>query len=244
MNTSTRHDFCIDTLKPDTLPMSRLAEYLEKLALIYGYKQHIHFMRMRKGSAIAEIAVDNEIAPQVTARLYSIAQSNASRELDKPYKIMNQILREDNASAVIRDKKGADILSFPGCKMLLTEELIVHEHGELDGTIIRVGGKDNTVPVWLQNDAGEVYKCNTNKTIARELANHLFEQTVRVFGLGKWQRNLEFGWELDSFDIQSWQLLDVAPLVEVLNKLRAVAGSEWNTMNDPQQEWRKLRGLE
>lgn len=243
MHTLTRHDFCINTLTPYILSMGRLAEYLENLALIYGYKQHIHFMRIRKGSAIAEIAVDNEVTNEVTARLYSIRQLNASRELDKPYKKINQMLQEDNASAVIRDRKGTEILPFPGCKIPLTEELIINEQGSLDGRVIRVGGKDNTVPIWLQNDDREIYKCNTNKAIARELASHLFESTVRVFGDGKWRKNPEFGWELEDFNIQTWEKLNETPLIDILNKLRAVPGSEWNTMIDPQEEWRKLRGL-
>lgn len=242
MNTPTHHDFRIDAWTPDKLPMARLAAYLAKLAVIYGYEDYVHFVRVRKGSVIAEARVDYEATPKVAARLRLIGQPDAPPEAKAAYQKINQMLREDNASAVLRVKKGAEIIRFPGCKTPLAEEVVMHEHGELDGKVIRVGGKDDSVPIWLQSEDGEIYKCWTTRTIARELAGHLFEQTVRVAGHGKWRRTVERVWELESFKIQSWQVLDEMPLADLLEYLRAVEGSGWNNMDDPQEELKKLRG--
>ena len=152
------------------------------------------------------------------------------------------MLRDDNASASLRLKKGAEIINFPGCKIPLAEEVEVYEQGELDGEIIRVGGKDESVPVWLKGDGGEIYTCGTNRSIACELARHLYGQTVRVAGHGKWRRTPDRVWQLEKFTIQSWQTLDETSLTETIAELLAVEGSEWNNMDDPQGELRKIRG--
>lgn len=240
MDTPTRHDFRIDAWKPDTLPMARLAKYLVKLAVIYGYEEHVHFVRIRKGSAVAETLIDYEATPKVLARLRSVGGPSAPPEAYMAYQTINQMLREDNASAVLRIKKGAEIIRFPGRKTPLAEEIVMHEHGELDGTVIRVGGKDDSVPVWLQSEDGEIYKCWTKRSKARDLAL-LFDQSVRVAGQGKWRRTADRIWELESFEIQSWEVLEEAPLSDVLGTLRAIEGSGWNAMDAPQEYLRNLR---
>jgi len=242
MNTPTHHDFRIDAWKPDTLPMARLADYLAELAVVYGHEEHVHFVRVRKGSVIAETIVDYEATPKVAARLRLIGRADAPPEANKAYQKINQMLRKDNASAVLRIKKGAEIIRFPGCKTPLAEEIVIFEHGELDGKVIRVGGKDDSVPIWLQGEDGEIYKCWTNRSTARELASYLFDQSVRVAGHGKWRRTADRVWELENFKIQSWQVLDETPLADLLDSLRAIEGSGWNSMDDPQEELRKLRG--
>jgi hypothetical protein len=241
MNTPIHYDFRIDAWKPDTLPMARLAEYLAKLAVLVGFKEHVHFSKVRKGSAIQEFIVDYEAAPKVAARLRLVG-SNAPMEAIKARQEINRMLRKDNASASLRLKKGAEIIHFPGCKTPLAEEIVIHEQGELDGEIIRVGGKDDSVPVWIRGEAGEVYNCGTDRNIARALATQLFGQTVRVAGHGTWRRTPERVWQLEKFTIQSWQPLDQSSLAETIESLRAVEGSEWNDMDDPQGELRRLRG--
>jgi len=242
MNTPTHYDFRIDAWKPDTLPMARLAEYLAKLAVLVGYKENVHFIQVRKGSAIQEFIVDHEAAPKIAARLHLAGGTSAPMDTIKVRQEINRMLRDDNASASLRIKKGAEIIYFPGRKTPLAEEVVVYEQGELDGEVIRVGGKDDSVPVWLRGEEGEIYKCGTDRNIARELARQLFGQTVRVAGQGTWRRTSDRVWQLEKFTIQSWQALYQSTLVEIIESLRAVDGSEWNDMDDPQGELRKLRG--
>jgi hypothetical protein len=152
------------------------------------------------------------------------------------------MLREDNASGALKHKGGAKVLDFPGRKTPLAEEAIVYEVGELDGVVIKIGGKDDTVPVLLEGENGAYYRCNTVRDIARKLASHLFDQPVRVTGRGKWRRTQEGAWELDTFDIKSFEALDETPLGEIVATLRGLEGSEWNAMQDPQAEFKRLRG--
>ena len=49
--------------------MARLAEYLARLATVFGFQEHVHFLKVRKGSAIPEIHVSEATATvQCTGR--------------------------------------------------------------------------------------------------------------------------------------------------------------------------------
>ncbi len=65
----TVFDFRIDAWKPDTLPMARLAEYLARLAVVFGSQEQVYLLKVRKGSAIPEIHVHEIAAANVYARL-------------------------------------------------------------------------------------------------------------------------------------------------------------------------------
>ncbi|MDD5329310.1 MAG: hypothetical protein PHX38_04845 [Sulfuricella sp.] len=242
MDELTHYDFRIDAWSPKTLPMARLAEYLAKLSTMFGYKEYVHFLKVRKGSAIPEIAVDNETAPKVAARLHLVGRPDAPPELERVHQEINRMLRDDNASATLKLKRGGVVVDFPGRKTPLAEEVVVHEQGDLDGIIIRVGGKDDSVPVWVEGENKIIYKCQASRDLARQLAAHLFDRPLRVVGTGQWCRTPERKWELEKFDIKSFEVLDVAPLDQIINELRQVEGNRWNEMDDPQAELRKLRG--
>lgn len=242
MNSHIHYDFRIDAWKPETLPMARLAEYLAKLSTIFGHKEHVHFLKVRKGSAIPEIAVEHEAGIKVEARLRLVGTPDAPPELEKANKEVNRMLREDNASATLKIKHGANILTFPGKKTPLAEEVVIHEQGDLEGVVIRVGGKDDSVPVWIEGEDKVIYKCWTNRDVARQLAAYLFDCPVRVTGSGQWCRTPERKWELEDFKIKSFEIIDNTPLLEIINELRQIEGNLWNEMDDPQAELRRLRG--
>lgn len=74
-----------------------------------------------------------------------------------------------------------------------------------------------------------------------ELAHHLFGDLVRVQGHGRWRRNSDRVWVLESFKIKYWEPIDQTSLEDTVKALRAVEGSQWNTFADPQAELKKLR---
>jgi hypothetical protein len=241
MGEFTTFDFRIDAWTPETLPMGRLAEYAACLAKLMGSEAHVHLLKIRKGSAVPEIAVALTAEPKVRQRLSLVNASDAPDDIKSNWRKVNALLRDDNATAVLRVKRGATVLEFPGRKTPLSEEVVVHQQAELDGVVIRVGGKDESVPVWLQGESGEKLECNATREIAKQLAQYLFEAPVRVAGNAKWRRTKERVWELAAFDIKSFELLDQTPLNELVTKLRAI-DTDWAMIDDPQAELRKLRG--
>lgn len=237
----TVFDFRLSALQPETLPMARLADYLARLAVLFGHQDHVYFLKVRKGSAVPEIHVHETASPMVQSRLNLVGAGNGPEEANKAVRDINAMLRDDNTSATLAVKGGALVINFPGCKTPLAEEAVVHEAGELTGSVIRVGGRDETVPLLLQDTDGTTYQCNTSKTLARELARHLFGDLVRVQGSGKWRRTPERVWVLDLFKIKSWEPIDQTSLEDAVKVLRAVEGSQWNTFADPQAQLKKLR---
>ncbi len=236
------YDFRIDAWTPETLPMKRLSDYANELAKLFGSTTDVHLLKVRKGSAVSEIAVAANAQHAVAERLALVGTAQAPEELRQPYSKVNDFLREDGGSAVLKLKGGARVVAFPGCKTPLAEEVVIHEAGTLDGVVIRVGGKDETVPVWLLGENDEKLQCNSSRQIAKELALHLFGSTVRVSGLGKWRRNSQRVWQLEQFDVKSWETLDGKPLEQMVTELREVPGNGWTELQDPQAEWRRIRG--
>ena len=115
----------------------------------------------------------------------------------------------------------------------MTQEYFIKQNGTLDGEVIRVGGKDDTVPVHLRD--GPVIRTGlfTTPDIARRLAQHYLGATVRVQGTGHWLRSADASWSLKSFKIVDFEVLDETPLTEVVAGLRRVEGSRWSDVPDP-----------
>ena len=106
--------------------------------------------------------------------------------------------------------------------------------------LIRVGGKDDTVPVHLQ-DGDVIHSCNATRDMARLLAPHLYNGTIRVTGNGRWKRDAEGHWILLRFDIKDFEVLDDRPLPELVEQLRGVPGSGWRCVKYPLAELCRLR---
>lgn len=228
--------FRIDAWSPGEMPMARLAEYMAGLARLLGETAHVHFVRLEAGSAVLVQTVDAEAAPKVRARLRTVAEGPAAKAAGR----LNRLLAEDNATASLR-AGGAEILRFPGRDR--SESLTYGpfwQAGTLDGMLVRIGGRDETVPVLLQ-DGAAFHHCNASRDMARELAPHLFGPYLRVRGEGRWRLDGDRRWTMLRFDIEGFTVLDDAPFSEIVERLRAVEGSGWKDIEDPWAELRRLR---
>ncbi len=237
-----KFNFRITAFTPETIPMSRLAEYLAQYAALMGSNAHVHFNGLRKGSTVMCGRVERDDVPKVEQRLQLASRADAPPDLVRIRNTINAYLREDNAEGAIRRDGGAQIITFPGRKQPLPERIgPIKEAGQLEGEIVRVGGKDRTKHALLIGPGGEEYKLTTtSRDMAKELGKCLFT-SVRVNGTGTWFRNEEFQWELDSFTVQDFEPLSERTLIEALDGLRQIEGGEWAQMPDPLGKWRELR---
>jgi len=243
MDSPTAYEFVMDRFTPDTIPMKRLAQYLDKLSDLLGCKEeHIHFKKITKGSARPALIVDEVVAAEVARNLHA-ANDHSWAQGARTRKEINRMLLEDGQVAYLRVTHGPKVMEFSGRKTPIVEEVTVHEAGELEGIVIRVGGRDDTVPVHLQSMKGdEIYKCWTSRSIAKQLAPLLFDNQIRVSGKGKWRRNPEGFWRMEDFKITEFEVLGDTPLADFLQLMRAIPGSGWNEMADPQAELKRIRG--
>ena len=233
--------FAIDAYDPGDLPMARLAEYMADLARLFGNVDHVHFDRLEAGSAVLVQHVDPEVGPAVRERLSAASQDNAPAEVAEPFRAINLRLAKDKATGSLKEDGGGEIIHFPGCSQPQPRTFgPFRQQCAFDGMLIRVGGKDDTVPVHLQ-DRTTIHICNATRDMARNLAPHLYQGTLRVWGDGRWERDEDGKWILKRFDISKFELLDGAPLGQVVQRLREVEGSGWKDIEDPARELDQLR---
>jgi hypothetical protein len=243
MDTTHEYKFRIDAYTPATMPMSRLAEYMQDLAALLGEKEHVHFVRLDPGSTVLVQQIDRESVPRVHARVSAInvTEGEGPEDALRAFKALDRRLAEDNATGHLCTGDGAEIIRFPGCEKAkpLTFGAFT-QPGSLDGLLIKIGGKDETVPAHIQ-EGDTVYICNATREMARRLAPHLFAATLRVHGNGRWERDAEGNWNLKRFNIAEFEVLEDAPLSEVVARLRQVQGCGWKEIDDPYTELQHLR---
>jgi hypothetical protein len=236
----TEYRFEIDALRPETLSFSKLAAYLAELAKVYGDEPGLHFDRVASGSAVLIAWAEESARPKVDERIARVRTGDSPPEAVKAYQKLNELLRDDDAVGVIKSA-GAEVITFPGRTILRVEEIgPVQQPTTIEGRLIRIGGKDKTVP-FLLIDGDRMWHGNTTRQLARELGQHLFGPPLRMSGVGTWTRKSSGEWELVRFNAAVFEVLDDASLPEALAKLRALGGSRWSDEQDPMKTWLDLR---
>ena len=233
--------FVIDAWDPARLPMARLAEYMSDLAGLFGQPDRVHFDRLETGSAVLVQHVDDAAIRAVRERLDVANGVAPADDIAKSIDAINLRLAEDQAIGSLHDAGGAEVLRFLGRdRPTLPSFGPLRQDSTCDGVLIRVGGKDDTVPVHL-DDRGTIHVCNADREMARRLAPHLYGGPLRVHGSARWERRSDGNWRLRRFDIKDFEELDDRPLAEVVQQLRSIPGSAWGAIGDPVAELRRIR---
>jgi hypothetical protein len=152
---------------------------------------------------------------------------------------LNERLAEDNTSATLVDPSGAKVLAFRGRGRGDELEFTMTQPGQLYGTVIVIGGKNDPVPVHLE-DGDAVHLCEASRATARELAPHLFGSSLAVEGQGRWARDTDGSWVMRTFRILSFRELDDRPLSDVLGDLSR-RRPQWTHREDPIGDLQRLR---
>ena len=242
-DTSRTYYFTIDALRADSLPMARLAEYIADLARLFGQTDHVHFDRVASGSAVLVQQVEGNYDGYVRERLNTANNpEGAPGDVAAVVESINARLDKDGATGKLGDERDSQIIYFPGRDRPAPRTFGPFKQlCAFDGVLIRIGGRDDTVPVHLQAGT-KIHVCNTDRDMARRLAPHLYGGTLRVWGDGRWVREPSGRWKLIWFDISKFVPLNDAPIDEVVERLREVKGSGWKQIDDPLAEMERLRG--
>lgn len=220
---SNEYTLRIDAFSPETLPMARLAEYLTVLADLMGHKETTHFSHVGEGSALLVTRVESQDVSKVQRRLESVQNANAPQGVGKAFKALDDMLANDNAIGEIIGPNGAVIVPFPGrTRPKALSFPAFRQDGSIDGQIVSIGGRDKTAHVTLQDGLITYTNIDLNRLVARELAKHLYGNKIRLFGSGRWERHPEGSWKLLNFSVDRYEVLDDAPLAEVLEDLRSL----------------------
>ena len=227
MSRRHRYRFVIDeAFTPETLPMSRLAQYMADVAMLLGEPPLVHFVGLEDGSAVLVQEVEHEAYPKVRQRVYAVHREDGPQDATRAYESLNRLLAEDNASGTLledddRPGSGAQVLMFPGAKQRRALEYgPVAQFSTLQGVVIVVGGERDPVPVHLQ-DGDVVHNCIARRTIAKQLAQYIFGQPLRVGGQGRWFRDALGRWTMRRFQIAEFAELRNDPLSTVIADIRS-----------------------
>lgn len=230
------YQFTIDgAYRPDTLPMGRLAEYMGALAKLLGEGAGVHFVdAVRDGSAVLPVTVDQSARPKVRDRVEGVRNGTAAKDAHDAFTALDALLRKDNATGRLVGEGGAVIIPFPGRDRPEPVEFgPFRQDGTLDGQIIRVGGSGSTIPVHLLDGETVHTGLYTSVAISKELAAYYRGPTVRVRGNGAWLRLGDGVWTLREFKVTGFDVLDDAPLTDIVADLRRVGSSGWGKVDDP-----------
>jgi hypothetical protein len=223
-----------------TLPMERLAQYMADLSKMLGEPERVHFVELRESSIGLVHVVEPEFSHAIDERLDAIERGVADATSMSAYRALDKKLRADESFATYATERGpATVLRFPGT---LGPEPVVYngipQRGSVDGTIIRVGGVRDDVPITVLAGGGLQRNCVASKPLAKELARHLFEGELRLYGTGKWARDEDGIWTLHRFHITNFEELDARPLTAVIHELRSLP-IEW----EGEDLWRAAKDL-
>lgn len=236
--------FEIKAYSPQTMPLDRLARYLDHLATILGEAKSVHLDRIEGGSTVPILRVDWESVPKVKKRANDVRNNEGPAEARAAKKALEKDLAEDNAEyGDLIDQHGGRVIRFPGRDRNEEPEYgPFNQHGTLDGVPIVVGGENDPVPVHLQ-DRGEIHNCLASRQTAKDISRFLFTAPLRVSGIGKWVRTPDGVWTMRRFTIQTFQELRAGSLHDVTDRLRAI-DAEWKRRKNPIAELVAIRGSE
>jgi len=241
--------FVINAYSPETIPMSRLAEYMADLAVLLGEKGSVHLIRLESSSTALAINVEREARPKVDARVRGVSYRQAPVEAIAASERLDRRLQSDNADGYIKKPDGAKLLEFPGVKRLVhTPYAPFWQPGHIDGYVVLVGnrpGKSSAVgrsTSFVHLEGPVPYNCSAKRSVALGIRDYLLTDTpVRCFGQGKWERGADGRWTLLEFDIESFKPLDTKALSEVVAELRSIPG-RWKDDLNPLDLLRASKG--
>ena len=176
----------------------------------------VHFTRVAKGSAAPEFIVKTDIAYKIEEKI------NSLNNVDNPtFSKLAKLLQEDNTSAYFtKNKKRIFEIKVANDNL---QKCDIKEEYELYGYVIKVGGRDDTVPLSLRDlyDDTIIYNCNTSRNLAKDIAKYLFETPIKLSGIANWiKMGNSSTWELKNFNIKNFETIELTTLENDLTKLK------------------------
>lgn len=227
-------------LSPNKTLFSDLNDYMqqfEKALLVNGVSKHDVFFH-----GITEGCTQIEVSP-MPSKLEQ-ATENFINWVNDEVAGLSKLLWEKGHKAIIQVTGSEhhyeqEILPIEPIQEFAYE---VMQTETFRGTLIQIGGKDDSVPFTLQMDNGEEIKLNIGgRELAQKMAGHLFAQ-MECTGTGILILDTKtMQWKPKrGFRINHFELLQEADYDEWLNNFRAI-NSEWKTIANPTELLAQIR---
>lgn len=209
----------------ETMPLDRLAEYMKEIAVVLGFPEHIHLLKVESSSTVPVFSVDEASWPCVQRRAAEVREGTAPLLAMRSYRNINRMLSEDGGDAVLH-VGDAEIVPFPGRCVEPSPIAGIQQQGSLDGRLQKVGGVKEWVPIQLRTmEDTNITGCFARRNLAKQLAIHLFEP-VRLYGRGRWTRAVTGEWVIERFLVDNFETLSDESLTNIVGTLRSVK-ADW-----------------
>ncbi len=232
--------FVIPCYTPETMPLNRLIDYLQQMAVVLGDPENLHLIEIRKSSTAPVLRTPIATALAVRERAQCVQRGEGTKRQTEAYNRIRHMIRRDAGATVSRERPALlrtstqVFLEIPAAPKDTGVVEGLRQFTTIDGQLTRVGGAGEDAALQVQQLDGRVMSGFTAKrALAKELASLLYEP-VRLMGVGQWYRNEEAHWTLDRMLVQSYERLedeDALVTVERLRKLNVKWPSDaWDTM--------------
>lgn len=222
-----RFEFTVPGYTPETMPLDRLIEYLNELAVILGSPSDLHLVQINRSSTKPVLLARHEVAHKVRARAREVWAGGGPPRSQAAFRRIRRLVAEDGGKPAVLATKSEKIIEFQGEE--LNEDQVVsavRQPTTVSGELVRIGGTGELAQVLIQDFSGKVITgCTVDKVTATKLAAHIYKP-VRLHGVGSWSRNERGVWDLARMHVQSFDSLEDVPIDEVLEEAGA-ATAEW-----------------
>jgi hypothetical protein len=233
--------FVIPGYTPETMPLDRLIEYLQQMAVVLGDPKNLHLIEIRKSSVAPVLHAPKETALEARDRARRVQSGDGTKRQIEAYNRIRRMVRRDASgdeyggrSAVLRAAERV-ILEIPPAPddSGIIEGL--RQPTTIDGQLIKVGGAGDNAALQLQDLDGRILSGFTaSRHLTKELAPLIYEP-VRLIGIGQWCRRADGVWQLERMLVQSYERLEDEDATITLERLRDLS-VEW-----PDDAWERLR---
>lgn len=243
MSDTDQYRLTIDRWTPETIPMERLAAYMADFARVLGETTAVHFVDVEPGSAKLVARPDSASGPSVESRMLRVRAGDPPDDAARRgLKGLDDSMRRDSANGAITGPGEVVYVDFKGRGGPQPVAFgPFRERHSLHGVVVKIGGIDNSIPVWLKDGDAPPHICEASVEMSTRLAAYYRKGIIRVHGIGTWLRGPDGVWGMQKFRIDDFDPLDDKPLVDVVRELEAAGGSRWHEAPDPLEEGRRLR---
>ncbi|SPE34774.1 conserved hypothetical protein [Candidatus Sulfopaludibacter sp. SbA6] len=231
----------------DDLSLEDIGRYLADFADLLGKDVEPKFHSIKKTGSFslrAKVPAEREI--DVKTRGFLLRTGDAPEEAVRARERIAQRLGINRAKrATLLDSRNSKVIEIPVEKPVEVPPKVpgFMKGGSLQGRIIQIGGKRETVSVEIQDVDSFIYLCKASRDVARKLARDMFDPIVRVYGAGRWHRTDEGVWRVEDFQIARHEVLEDLKFDQTIAELRAIP-AEWKRLEDPHAELKKIQNGE
>ncbi|RYH34533.1 MAG: hypothetical protein EON54_19915, partial [Alcaligenaceae bacterium] len=142
----------------------------------------------------------------------------------------------------LKNEQGNVVITFPGATDKPTPKPVqtVHQASTIIGQVIKIGGRDETVPMQIRTPEGAFVDVNVKgREQARKLGHHLFGADLKFSGDATWSRDEEGHWSCSDMEVLSFEEPGGSSLVDLFATLQQLPDNHWHQVDDPIDEWKK-----